>query len=87
MLHNLRFFSLQNAVYFIMLPCLVPILIHILNTGCAKIKKKFSRQRVNRAVLEFFFSSNLTFIFVKTFQQVALLQPCVDLAAETVCFE
>ena len=26
MLHNLRFFSLQNAVYFIMLPCLVPVL-------------------------------------------------------------
>jgi len=26
MMHNLRFFSLQNAVYFIMLPCLVPVL-------------------------------------------------------------
>jgi len=26
MLHNIRFFSLQNAVYFIMLPCLVPVL-------------------------------------------------------------
>ena len=26
MLHNLRFFSLQNAVYFIMLPFLVPVL-------------------------------------------------------------
>ena len=26
MLHNLRFFSLQNAVYFIMLPCLVAVL-------------------------------------------------------------
>jgi len=26
MLQNLRFFSLQNAVYFIMLPCLVPVL-------------------------------------------------------------
>jgi len=32
-LHNLRFFSLQNAVYFIMLPFLVPVLF----TGCAKI--------------------------------------------------
>jgi hypothetical protein len=30
------FFSFQNAVYFIMLPCLVTI-IHIINTGCAKI--------------------------------------------------
>jgi len=38
MLHNLRFFfPLQNAVYFIMLPFLVPVIIHILNTGCAKI--------------------------------------------------
>jgi len=26
MLHNLRFFPLQNAVYFIMLPFLVPVL-------------------------------------------------------------
>ena len=26
MLHNLRFFSLQNAVYFIVLPFLVPVL-------------------------------------------------------------
>ena len=26
MLHNLRFFNLQNAVYFIMLPRLVPVL-------------------------------------------------------------
>ena len=26
MLNNLSFFSLQNAVYFIILPCLVPVL-------------------------------------------------------------
>ena len=42
MLYTLRFFSLQNAVCFIMLTCLVPVLftfIHILYTGCAKIKK------------------------------------------------
>ena len=37
MLHNLRFFSLQNAVSFIMLPFLVPVLFTFLNTGCAKI--------------------------------------------------
>jgi hypothetical protein len=37
MLHALRFFSLQNAVYFIMLPCLVPFIIRILHKGCAKI--------------------------------------------------
>ena len=27
MLYNLHFFSLQNAVYFIMLPCLVSVLL------------------------------------------------------------
>jgi len=35
MLHTLCF-SLQNAVYFIMLPFLVSCIIHILHTGCAK---------------------------------------------------
>jgi hypothetical protein len=33
------FFTLQNAVYVIILTYLVPVLIHILYTGCAKIKK------------------------------------------------
>jgi hypothetical protein len=36
MLHTLRS-SLQNAVHFIMLPFLVPVLFKILHTGCAKI--------------------------------------------------
>jgi hypothetical protein len=36
MLHTLRF-SLQIAVYFIMLPFLVPVLFTFLHTGCAKI--------------------------------------------------
>jgi len=31
------FLSLQNAVYFIILTYLVPVLINILYTGCAKI--------------------------------------------------
>ena len=34
------FFSLQNVVYFIMLPFFRSCVIHILYTGCAKIKKK-----------------------------------------------
>jgi len=42
MLHNLRFLSLQNAVYFIMLPFFGSCIIHILNTGCAKILKENS---------------------------------------------
>jgi hypothetical protein len=38
MLHNLRFSLFK--IYFIMLPCLVSsVIIHILNTGCAKIYK------------------------------------------------
>jgi len=35
-------FSLQNAVCFIILMYLVPVLIHILYTVCAKIKKNNS---------------------------------------------
>ena len=34
------FFSLQNAVCFIMLTCFVPVLFTFYITGCAKIKKK-----------------------------------------------
>jgi hypothetical protein len=35
MLHTLRF-SLQNVIYFIMLPFFGSCIIHILHTGCAK---------------------------------------------------
>ena len=34
------FFPLQNAICFIILTYLVPVLFIFLNTGCAKIKKK-----------------------------------------------
>jgi hypothetical protein len=41
MLHTLRF-SLQNAVYFVMLTFFGSCIIHILHTGCAKIEMKNS---------------------------------------------
>ena len=42
MLCTLRFFSLQNAVCFIMLTCLVPVLFKFCIQGVLKLKKNHS---------------------------------------------
>jgi len=46
MVHNLRFFSLQNDVYFIMLPCLVPVLFAFYLQGVQKFKCKIPAPKV-----------------------------------------
>ena len=52
MLYKLHFFSLQNAVYFIMLPCLVSVVLTFLIQDVLKFEKKIRRQKVNSVLTD-----------------------------------
>ena len=62
MVYTLRFFSLQNAVCFIILTYLVPVLFSFYIQGVLKLKKKIQHQKVNTKLVTLTWSPYWLFI-------------------------